>query len=151
MQEIKWTAPEYIHTDKTSDWYWIVGIISITIALISIILNNVIFAILIIISGFTLSLFSSRKPQNIEIKIDGQGVVFGKIFYPYKNLESFFIETKDNYPRILLKSKSYISPMIKILIHPDDENEIENILLSHIPKEDMTESIFEKLLIYFGF
>lgn len=150
MEKIEWMAPEYIHTEKTSDWYWIVGIISITIALTSIILNNIIFAVLILVSGFTLSLFSSRKPDLVEMEINNQGIHTGKRFYHYENISSFNIENNDNFPRIILKTKSYISPAIKILIHREEAEEINQFLQKHLPKENLSESIFEKLLIYFG-
>ena len=114
-------------------------------------MNNTIFGILILVSGFTLSLFASRKPQTVNVALTDTGIKFGTIFYPYKNMESFFVETTDMYPRIILKSKSYISPIIKILIHIDDAEEIEEKLSQHIQKEDLSESILEKIFIRLGF
>ena len=75
----------------------------------------------------------------------------GGTSHPYKNIESFFVETRDRYPRILIKTNKYLSPLIKILIDVDMADEIEEKLSLHIKKEDLSESIFEKLLIYAGF
>src|SRR3989339_740914 len=91
-ETISWETIEYLHREKTNDWYWIVGIITVSVALIAIILNNVIFAILIIVSSFTLSLFASKKPEIITIEIGETGITVGKNNYPYKELESFWIE-----------------------------------------------------------
>lgn len=151
MNKIEWLAPEHIHTEKNPDWYWVVGIITITIVLIAIIMNNIIFGILILISGFTLSLLASRKPKDILVTIDDLGIRVGTLNYPYKGIESFFVETRDNYPRILIKTDKYLSPLIKILIDIEMADEIEEKLSEHIQKEDLSESIFEKLLIYAGF
>lgn len=151
MNKIEWHAPEYIHTEKNVDWYWIVGIVTVTIMLVSIILNNIIFAVLIFVSGLALSLTAGRKPRDVFVSIDDFGIKIGNVNHSYKNIQSFFIETRDRYPRILIRTDKPLSPLIKILIDIGMADEIENKLSAHIEKEDLSESIFEKLLIFAGF
>ncbi len=151
MEKIEWQAPEYIHTEKTTDWYWIVGIVTISIVLISIILNNVIFGLLILVSAFTLSLFASRPPKMVLHTLGNIGIAKGNSEHPYGEIKSFWVETTDAYPRILFKIEHHFAPYFIFLIHPDDAGEIREFLSTHLTEEKMTESIFEKLLIYFGF
>jgi len=151
MDKISWETYEYIHTEKTNDWYWIVAIVTISIAVIAIILNNVIFAILILISSFTLSLFASRRPDIVSASIDNSGVTFGKTRYPYSTLESFWVETRDGYPRLLLKSSKIIMPFIVIHTEDLDADEIRHFLSTHLKEEEHTEPLLEKVLIYLGF
>ena len=151
MEKISWETIEYLHKEKTTDWYWIVAIVTISIALISIILNNVIFAILIIVSSFTLSLFASKKPRVITVDIDDTGVGVGDTHYPYKELTSFWIETRDAYPRILFKSKKVLMPFIVVLIENVEPETIHEFLLQYLPEEEHSEPLLEKLLLYFGF
>ena len=149
--KISWQAPEYIYKEKTADWYWIVSIITLSIAIISIILNNLIFAILIIVSSFTLSLFAGRKPGLISVEINRLGLSVGKTRYSYDALDSFWIETREIYPKIILKSKKTWMPYITVLIRETDSEQIRRKLLEHLPEEEHTEPFLEKLLIYFGF
>ena len=149
--KISWQTQEYLHREKTADWYWIVGIITVSIALISIILSNIIFAILIIVSSFTLSLFASKKPETVEVEINLSGVTFGKTHYPYANLDSFWIERREHTPKIILKSKKMLMPFIIIFIEDVPEEKVREILLQHLPEEEHIEPFLEKLLIYFGF
>ena len=151
MQNLKWRAYEYLYSEKTTDWYWIVAIVTISIAIIAIILNNIIFAILIIVSSFTLSLFASRKPELITIEINASGVTVGKTHYPYAHLDSFWVETREFQPKIILKSKKIFMPFIAILIDEVHPEEVREALLSHLPEEEHVEPFLEKLLIYFGF
>lgn len=151
MEKISWDTVEYLHREKTSDWYWIVAIVTISIAIISIILNNLIFAILIIISSLTLSLFASKKPEMVEVDIDNRGITVGKNYHPYGDLESFWIETRDSYPRILLKSKKLFVPFIMILIEDIEPQEINLLLSKYLPEQEHTEPLLEKLLLYLGF
>jgi len=151
MEKIEWRSPQYIHTDKSNDWYWIVGIITASIALIAIILNNIIFAVLIIVCSFTLSLFAHHKPEVVTNEIGPKGVRKGMMFYPYDHMECFWVETGDHYPRILFKLKQKLSQFVVILIQIEDADNMTHLLSEHIPEERITESLFEKILIYFGF
>ncbi|HEY4508803.1 MAG TPA: hypothetical protein VJC13_00785 [Candidatus Paceibacterota bacterium] len=148
---ISWKTIEYLHQEKTSDWYWIVGIVTVSIALVSVILNNLIFAILILVASFTLSLFASRRPEIIQIDIDDKGVTIGKNHYKYADLESFWIETREHIPKVLLKSKKTFMPFIVIFIEDIGPDEIHEVLSQHLPEEEHTEPFLEKLLLYFGF
>jgi hypothetical protein len=151
METLSWHCHEYFHTEKTSDWYWIVGIITITIAVVAIILNNVIFAILIIVSSFTLCLFASRRPDLVSISIDNLGLTVSKKRYPYGILESFWVETGEHYPRILFKTKKSFSNNLVIFIEEVEPEKIRELLLAHIKEEHQSEPFLEKLLLYLGF
>jgi hypothetical protein len=151
MDKLSWSTQEYHHTDKTSDWYWIVGVVAVSVAAVAVILNNIIFAILIIVSAFTLSLFASKKPAIVKVEIDNLGVTFGPLKYPYKNLDSFWVETNDHFSRILLKSQKVFVPFIIIRIEDLEPEVVREKLLQHLPEEEHREPLLEKLLIYFGF
>jgi len=151
MEKLNWIAPEYIHTEKTSDWYWIVGIITVSMAVISIMLNNVIFAVLILVAMFTLTLYASRKPQNIKIELNQKGVVYGDIYYPYGDIKSFHVEDKDRYPRIIMQLNKKLSSYLIILIRDSHSEDIRDFLGDFLEEETHSEPFLAKLLIYFGF
>lgn len=151
MEKINWIAPEYIHTEKDSDWYWIVGIITVSVALVAIILNNIIFAILIIVSMSTLTLYASRRPENIDIEINEKGIHMGQIYYPYGDLSSFWVETNDKFPRIIILPKKTVSSYIIILIKDTNPEDIKDLLSNYLEEVTHTESFLTKFLIYFGF
>jgi hypothetical protein len=151
MEGLTWRTQEYLHREKTADWYWIVGIVTISIALIAIILNNVIFAILIIVSSITLSLFASRPPEIVEVSLNKHEIKYGIHTYPYKTIESYWVETRDNHNRILLKTQRRFSPLVVIFIDEVEPEMVENYLSHHIQEKELSEPLLEKLLIYLGF
>ncbi len=151
MEKISWNTIEYLHTEKTTDWYWIVGIITLSIALISIILNNIIFAILIVVSSFTLSLFASRKPEIINIDITESGIKIGKNMYPYSSLKAFWINDYGDFGNLLLRSSGVINPLISIPIIKIDPEKIREILLEYIREEEIIEPLSQKIMEYLGF
>ena len=148
---ISWTAPQYMHTEKTNDWYWIVGIIATTLALISIILGDTLFGIFIVVATFTLCLYASHPPELHTVKITDKGVQVDTTLYPYTSLESFWIEEKELHPRILLKSEKKLSPYIVLLLGDVPAEEIREAFSQHLNEKKHSEPFLEKLLILFGF
>ncbi len=151
MEQISWFAPEYIHTEKTSDWYWIVGIVTLSLAIIAILFNDVIFAILIIVAVATLTLYATRKPLLVQIDLTTTGVHDGETYHSYDDLESYWVETRDAYPKIILKSKKKLSLYIYILIEETDPEAIDEFLSYHLPKVEHREPLLEKLFVRMGF
>ena len=151
MEKIQWQTPEYIYKEKTTDWYWIVGIISVSIAIIAIILNNAIFGILILVSAFSLSLFATRPPKIIQIEIDNFGIKIGETVHPFVDLESFWVETRDVYPRVFFKSKKKIALYTIVLLSDADPNNVRQFLANHLTEIEHSEPFLEKVLFWLGF
>lgn len=146
-----WQAPEYNHRPKTADWYWAVGIIALSAAVTAIIFDNVLFAILIIIGAFALSLHAAKKPEIMDIEINDRGLRMSRYYFPFSNLESFWVEEEHGMPRIIFKSKRILMPHIVIPLDGIDGNELRLFLKNHLPEEEQTEPLFELILEYLGF
>ncbi len=151
MERISWQTIEYLHSKKSADWYWIVGAVAISIAVISIILNNLIFGILIIVAAFTLALFASKPPRVLDVEIGNHGVSLNHLYHPYSELDSFWIEIDDPHPKIILKSKKVLAPFTTIFIEDIPPEEIHGILSRNLREEKHVEPFLEKLLVHLGF
>lgn len=153
-QSISWSALEYFHQDKSSDWFWGLGIVATTAAVLAIVLGNTLFALVIVLFAFTASMQAHRKPREIDFQVTPRGVVVDHVLYPYSNLESFWItdlHVKSADPKILLRSKKLFMHFIHLPISDDDVDDVHNYLLQHLKEEELHESVFEKVLEYFGF
>ena len=148
---IYWDAPEHFHTEKNNDWYWAVGIITITAVVLCFIFNDVIFGLLIIVSAFTLVVHATKKPRIIHCEINDRGVVVNDILYPFLNLESFWIDAEDAPPKVLIKSHKTFMPFISIFIEDVDPEKVRDILLNYIAETEHNEPLSQKLLERLGF
>lgn len=150
---LEWDAPEHHHTDKNNDWYWAVGIITITSAGLCFIFGNVIFGIFIIIGIFALVIHSVRKPRMIHVEINDRGIIVDRTLYPFLTLESFWIDAHEHPPKILLKSARMFMPFVIVYISEDehDREKIRDILLNYIAETEHHEPLTKKILERFGF
>lgn len=148
---ISWDAPEHHHTEKNNDWYWAVGIITLTAAALTFIFGNIIFGILIIVGVFALIVHASKKPGTIHVEINDRGVMIDKNLYPFLTLESFWIDAHEVPSKILLKSTKTFMPYISIQIEEVDPEKVRGVLLKYIAETEHHEPLTQKLLERFGF
>lgn len=146
-KEITWRGPEFKYYHKEPSWYWISGIISGALFLISLYQKNILLAIFVAITEFTIILLAKRLPKTIEFKINGDGIHFGKItFYSYEELTGFDIrEENSEVSELVLLTNSKINPTIKINIPAKDEEDIRNILKNFIDEVKYEDTLFDSI------
>lgn len=151
-ESIKWRAPEFEHREKSADWYWILGIVTIVGALIAVIFSNILFAMFIIISGFIMGVYGSKNPDIIECEIDKRGIRINDNLYTFVSLHSFWIdETHKHHPVLLFTSKSTLSLQMSVLLPEEIADPVQDFLLSHMHEELQQESFTDRIMKWIHF
>ena len=149
---ITWHAPERHYTEKNSDWYWAVGIISFTAAALAFMFGQVIFGILIVVSAVALTLHASVAPRIVHVEINDRGIILDDASYPFLHLESFWIHPDHYPPKIILKSQKNFMPFIHIHIANDlDPETVRQVLLTYIAETEHEEPLTVKIMERLGF
>ena len=149
---LEWHSPEHHFDKKSTDWYWMLGIICIGASVLSFYFGNFLFGIFIVIASLTVGMLSYKETKVVPIKIVHKGIVFGKHLYPWISFRSFWIEDEHVHgARILLHPNSSFLPMITIPINEEvDLNDVREVLLEFLVEEFLAESIihhwFDKFL-----
>ncbi|MBU3925843.1 hypothetical protein KJ763_01600 [Patescibacteria group bacterium] len=151
-QEIVWQAPEYEFRKKTSDWFWTMGIIGVAFIFVAIIFKNLLLAILILIGGFSLILYSARKPKIISFSIGPGGVKISERIYYYEDLKSFWVNySPPQRKELIIESKKTVMPHITIMLGDTDPTAIRNLLLKFLPEQKIEESLITTITKLLGF
>lgn len=149
---LKWEAKEYEQTEKGSDWFWALGIISISIAVTSIILNNLLFAIVVLVGAFALGTYAKKPAEIIHLEINQRGVLINSTLYLYSSLESFWVEEVEESPKLLIKSaKTFVPLIVAPLSEVVDREELRDYLLDHLDEEEHSEPLSQKIMERLGF
>ncbi len=152
IREVSWEAPEHHHSEKGSDWFWALGIVTISAAIAMIAFGNVLFGIVILLAGAAVALLASREPRIVTFSVSLRGVRLGNDLHPYSSLKCFYLD--EEHPRnvqLLLQSKSLLTPLIVIPVPDDAVEDIEYILEERLPEEHLEESLGHHLLEVLGF
>ncbi|HEY4511730.1 MAG TPA: hypothetical protein VJH55_02730 [Candidatus Paceibacterota bacterium] len=148
---LQWTAFEYHHHPKSPDWYWAVGIISVSAAAAAIVFNNFLFAIFIILSATSLCLFAAKKPSLLSCELNERGILIDNTLYLYNSIESFWVDTLHHSPKIYLKSKKLLLPYIIVPIDEIDPRIVQKYLTHHLTEEEHKEALSQKIMEHLGF
>lgn len=152
FRAISWEAPEHQHIEKTTEWYWILGILAIAGSVASIIFGNVLFGLVIILGAVTMILTSHRLPKLMHFEVSIRGIRIEDKLYPFGTLESFCIdEEKYTGAQLIVKSKHLFMPLMIIPIPHEYIDEIEYILIPRLHAEHLEEPFAHRLMEFLGF
>ncbi|HVS79373.1 MAG TPA: hypothetical protein VHF05_00125 [Candidatus Paceibacterota bacterium] len=149
---LEWEAQESVHTEKSSDWYWAVGIITIAAVVTCVILGNILFGLVILLGSAGLTMHAAKEPPLHYYKLDEHGIHIDDTYYPYRYLDSYWID-ENYYPvKALLKSKKFFMPYLVMAI-PDnvDIELVRKHFDHHLPAHEHHEPLPHKILEYLGF
>lgn len=151
-RSVCWEAPEHHHIEKTSDWYWILGIIAVAGSVASIILGNVLFGMVILLGAFVMMLYAQHEPRMREYEVSNRGIRIENILYPYSTLESFYLDEQNPMgPQLIVKPRKLFAQLIIIAIPEEYMEEIEHIIAPRLAEEHLEEPLGHKLLEFLKF
>ncbi len=152
-KNITWEAAEHEFRERTADWFWTLGIIIVSGALTSLILGNFLFSIVILLSGFALFLFGTRKPSVHQFELSERGIRIGPKLYPYLTLRSFWVEDQHEHlkPKLLIKSQKPFVPHLVIPLGDLDPRSVHAYLLPYLQEEEQREPLAHHLFEWLGF
>ncbi len=144
---LEWQAKEHHYENRSTDWYWMFGIICVAAATLSIYFGNLLFGIFIIVAGFTIFILSYKETKIVTIKIMHEGVVFGNSLYPFSSYKSFWIDTDHVHgSRILMHPKNSLIPLTSVPVAEEiDLEDLHSLLSQFLEEEFLEESLIHKL------
>jgi hypothetical protein len=148
---IAWEAPIHLYTEKSSDWYWAVGLITLALAAVAIMFGEIITGIFVIVAAAALVLHASHKPHAVRHEINDRGIINDQTLYPFLSLDSFWIPHDEFPAKIILKSRKLLMPYIIMYIDEVDPEDVRATLLKYIAETEHREHLLKRLLERLGF
>lgn len=149
-----WEALEYEHVERSSDWFWAVGIISSSITIISVILGNIVFAFVILVSVFSLIVSVKRHPKLVKFEISKSGILIDEDNKPYGTLRSFWVDNNlrtDEVSKLYIKPRGAVSHLIIIPIEEINPEDVREFLLHCLLEEELNEPFVQEIFKKLGF
>jgi hypothetical protein len=147
-----WHAPTHEGTPRSTDWFWALGIVALSGAILSVLLGNILLAIIILLGAFMLGLLAARPPRDCEVELSPAGVRIDHSLYPYRSLRSFWVaEEEGRLPHLILSTSSLIDPQLVIPVLHDDAMRVREYLRPRLKEEEQQESFFSRVGEALGF
>jgi hypothetical protein len=143
---LQWTAPEFAQYKKSKAWFVTVGLIAAGLFLWALLTKNILFALLIGLSYFSVITYALKKPRNIRLAITPKGVKVDKILYGFDDLKSFWIfYDPPRLKELSLRSRKLIMSYIKVPLGEQNPVEVRRILIKYLPERKHEESLIDNL------
>lgn len=157
-ETLSWSAAEHEHQQHSQDWYWVVGIITVSLAIAFFILNNSLLSIILILGISILMVHTKTPPKILSYEISRKGVRAGKTLYLWDTLDSFWIQERTEKDKdfitskLLLTSKKPLMPHIVIPISDSiDLEDLHAILSNKLEEVYQIEPLPDRIMRTLGF
>jgi hypothetical protein len=140
MQELTWIIPAQ-HKERSADWFWAIGIITLVGAGTAFFVNNELFGIFVLLGGALLFFTSLKKGDDTIVHVNEKEITVNGLSYKNKLMKGFAIVKSNREDDLLIvKTDRFFIPMI-ILHVPNTINidTLEEMLAERIPKQDLRE------------
>jgi len=136
LDNISWTAPEFIVYEKNSRWYTILLVLGIVLLAYSVLRKDYMMFVTFFLILVAVYLYSKRHPQELKITISGGGITVNDQRYPYSMIKSFWIIYQPPEVKTLtLETTNYINREVVLQIEDADPSEIRRVLIKYIPED----------------
>ena len=143
----KWDAMEAHHHERSNDWYWAVGVLTVVGVGLSIYFQNYFFAFFLLLAGVLVVYYALQTPEHIDIHVSDAGININNRLYPYKNIEAFWIaEHEDMDMHLLISTTQDYIPLYSIPIgNHIDVYDLRDYLLIFVEEREMVEPLIQRI------
>ncbi len=142
---VSWITPEFTYHKKGLGWFIALALIAIVFFIIALIMQNYIFALLVLLASFLIYIQALKKPPKIKVAIAEEGITVRETLFLYKELSSFWLFEEPEIRILSLESKKLLRPRISIPLAQQNPNEIRQILIGFIPERRQEETLTDML------
>ena len=136
---LKWSFPEYQKYERRRGWYFWAILISLGIIIYSLLTQNWLFALIIIMFGIIIVINHHNEAEEIKFEINHDGIKLDNRLYKYDEIGRFWIiyqppEVKNLY----FDMKSPLRPQLSIPLGKENPIEVKSFLRQYLV-EDLEE------------
>lgn len=143
---VNWEAKEYIVQEKNVGWYVGLAVFCLIFVAISIFLEWWSFAILIVLCGITLVLYSTRPPRVLHYSLNTKGLSEGNKLYLYEEYKAFGVLQEGENFAIILTPRKRFSPGVKVYFPKESGEAIVDAFGARLPMEEVKLDFLDKIV-----
>ena len=157
-QTISWSVLTHEHRDRSTDWYWAVGLLTVVGIIASIYFGNVLLALILAVGVGSILFLSIRGPREHDVTLGPRGVEVDGTLYKYPSIRSFWVsiehpedDTYEARARLFLALPGVLNPHVLIPLDDVDHAEaVRDYLLNYLEEEEQGPHFAEHLAELIG-
>lgn len=147
LQEVTWTASEFIAHEKDASWYLGLAVASAIVAVvIYLITKDFVSVAVVVVAAVLLGVYGARQPRQLQYHLDDRGITIGQKHYSYGEFRSFSVVQQGAFASIEFMPLKRFAPALSIYYAPEDEDSIITLLSNQLPMEEPRRDLVENLM-----
>lgn len=131
----EWSFPEYEKFSRGRLWYAVMIGLGVVFVVYGMVTGNFLFSLIIALFGIILFLQQHQDPHEIAFAVTDLGIILGNRFYPYKELEAFYIIYNPPVKTLFFETKNLIRPRIHVPMGDQNPLDLRFALLEFLPED----------------
>ena len=150
-QHLEWSVVTHEHHERSTDWYWTLGVGALAACGISIFFGNFLFAVIIALGALSIGYLAARGPREHMVRIDDRGLSIDGTRFPFSAIHSYWVEHDTAYPRLFMTMRGVLSPHFSLTLDDQTQGEVVRAhLKQHVSEEEQGPHVGEHLAAIFG-
>ncbi len=146
-----WSVTTHEHRERSTDWYWGLGLIAIVGAGAAVFFSNVLLAVIVLLGLGSIGFLAARGPREHLIKIDARGLSIDGTRHPWESVVSFWVEHETDTPRLFLSMKGALMPFVSLdLDNREQGDAVRSHLAAYAAEVEQGPHLGERLAEIFG-
>lgn len=145
---LSWQAQKFENFERHPWWGVILFILLICLLTYSLLTDNFLLSIILILAGILVYLFERKNPEAYTFSICETGIIAHDRFYEFTEIEDFWIfyEPGDlGRKEISIKTTNHFLPYVHLPLGTQNPNKARKVLLKYIPEEVHKETVLDFL------
>jgi hypothetical protein len=127
--QYEWSVKEYEQHDRSKNWYVVMGLLGAALIAYGVISGNYLFALITVLFGIILFMQDMVTPMEVYFAVTNIGIVIGKKFYRYGELNNFWIIYNPPFTKNLyLSQNNVLRHRIQVPLYDFDPRPIRDYL-----------------------
>lgn len=148
---MSWSVTTHEHRERSTDWYWTLGVVALAGVGASIFFGNFLFAVIIALGAFSIGFLAVRGPREHLVRIDDRGISIDGTRYPFSAVHSYWVEHDVEDPRLFMTMRGILSPHFSLVLDNQAQGDlVRDHLKQHVNEEEQGPHAGEHLAQIFG-
>lgn len=134
--QYEWSVKEYERHERGRNWYILMAVFGVIMVVYGVLSGNYLFALITVLFGIILFMQDMVEPMDVYFALTNTGVVVGKKFYRYSELNNFWIIYNPPFTKNLYFSQSsWLRHRIQVPLYDFDPRPVREYLMQFLEED----------------
>lgn len=134
--QYEWSVKEYERHERGKNWYLIMSVLALLLIGYGVVSGNYLFALITVLFGIILFMQDMVEPMEVYFALTNTGIVVGKKFYRYSELNNFWIIYNPPFTKNLyFGQNSILRHRIQVPLYDFDPRPIREYLVQYLQED----------------